>query len=122
MRTPFWDGAADVAALVTSFHEAVVQGTVRPYLSEEGGRRVIRLALAKDSAFCLALLQARAGALWVEVEDDSGSRVDSWHEDEVGAPRVRALWALCRSQLYTTDTEEALAALAAWLRTRSHGP
>lgn len=107
-----------MALLIDGLHEAVVHDALKPLLSKEQGQRVIRLGLARDGDFCLALIQERGiGAdLWIEIEDDAGRRVDSWSAREVGVERVSALWALCRAKLYGARTEEAIASLGEWLR------
>lgn len=99
--------------------EAVGRDRVRPYSSHGGGLKEFRidLALERDSNCYLVLERDSIGGLWVFILDLAGKEIDSWHESELNDPTIlRKLWKLCRSRLFTADTEEALEDLKGYFR------
>ena len=116
----FVDATRDVGALLDTLQEAVVAGTVRPI---HGNTRrdgcVILLGLQEDSDYYLSLRRADdSGTRWVGVHESTGVLLDEWPDFELGSTRVRALWASCRSQLFSPDLEAAVAGITLWLRRR----
>lgn len=119
MRPPFVDAAREVGSLVESFDEAVVRGSARPLIddNDEHMELAINLGLDADAEYFLSVAQARdSGTLWVRIQQSDGRIVDAWTEHELGVERVRRLWTSCRAQLYSSDLEEAVSELSAWVR------
>ena len=104
--------------------EAVNLDRIRPYQSKDAGRKRFRIDLGLDSsASCFLVLERDPhGSLWVFLVDMTGAEIDSWHERELAERRtLRKLWHLCRSRLYTSDTEEALADLRGFYQVKIDG-
>lgn len=118
----FYEAAREVSGLLESFLEPVVRGSVRPIRGDS--RKFfgcsIAIGLQEDADWYLTLRQSDdSGTLWVGVCDSSGVEMERWSEQELGQERVRPLWDACRAQLYSTETETAVAGITKWLKEHS---